>query len=216
MLKAAENRTLVVTGSTNGNNSIGVTIGEQGGIVEVEILGSGPVTVNNPSTVTTNSSSNHSQNINDNNTPTSPSTSQNFTNTTDVVNNGIKNSDTTGPAGNFNNRNGIPAAVDENKNATDQNGTTKPPNSTGNPNKTSSGNRKHWSLGTALENSWDRFWSAVWGSSNENVNGINGDTNLGNSNGDIWGNGWNDGRAGVTSNGNIEINNGNNNNRDSR
>lgn len=80
-------------------------------------------------------------------------------------------------------------------------GTTKPSNNTGNPTKR---NIKHWSLDTALENGWTRFWSDLIGSPNESDNVNVGDP--GNSNGDIWGNGWNDGKGSVTSNVNQNAN----------
>lgn len=163
----------MVTGSTNGNNSIGVTIGEQGGNVKVEILGSGPVTKNNP-----NSSSNIPQNTNGSNKNTVPDstknisfqniTNNNSSNNTNVVNNGINDSDTYGPADNLNN-NGISTAAVVNGNI-NQNDNRNQSNNSDNPNKSSSGNLKHWSLVTALENGWDRFWGDLSGSSNANDN----------------------------------------------
>lgn len=230
MLNAAEEPSLTVTGSTNGSNSIGVTIGEQGGNVQVEILGSGPVTVNNPNAVTT-AVTNSSSNANEGNKNTAQDISlQNVSNKTcnnnsNVVNNGINNSDI---AGSFNN--GISTVAVNNGNNTQngnntnnestQNGNccegkskTQPSDNTGNPNKRRHRNKKHWSLGTALENGWDRFWSDLDGSSNDN-DGNN--TDLGNSNGDTWGNDWNDGGTADTSNGNQKENGGNINNKISK
>lgn len=210
MLNAAKDTSLVVTGSTNGNNSIGVTIGEQGGNVQVEILGSGPVTVNNPNSVATgnltNVSSNHSQNANERNKNTAPK----VVDTNDPARNNNGTSTATVVNGN-NTQNGN--GIDTNNNGS-SNGITKPLSNSDNQKKFSHENKNPWSLGTALENGWDRLWSDLIGTPNDTDDVSSG--NLGNSNGDLGGNGWNDGGSGSTSNVNPnEISNGNNNYQDS-